>query len=164
MPIIVLEGEGGGRGERACGSTKLGRTFAVHARVRQLLSAMGVPVVQAEGEAEATCAALSSSGSCDHVATSDFDALLALECALPFEVVIDDPLGHCFITPLEDDVANDDGLDVVDYERTPEQDEEYGIAALRQSEAEEAARAKAEKEKEKEGEGVGMGEGLEGID
>ena len=95
---------------------------------------------------------------------ADFDALLALECALPFEVVIDDPLGHCFITPLEDDVANDDGLDVVDYERTPEQDEEYGIAALRQSEAEEAARAKAEKEKEKEGEGVGMGEGLEGID
>ena len=56
LPVIVLEGEGGGRGERKHGANRLGNTFVPHAKVFELLSAMGIPFVHAEGEAEATCA------------------------------------------------------------------------------------------------------------
>jgi hypothetical protein len=41
LPIIVLEGEGGGRCERIHGSAKLGVAFAPHARLRGLFASMG---------------------------------------------------------------------------------------------------------------------------
>lgn len=43
--------------------------------VKQLLRLMGVPVVEAPGEAEASCAALARAGLADAVATEDMDAL-----------------------------------------------------------------------------------------
>ena len=61
-----------------------------------------------------------------------FSDLLALKES--FTIVLDDPLGHCFITPLEDDIKDDERLDVEDYERTPEQDLEFGITQMRLSE------------------------------
>jgi zinc finger protein len=61
-----------------------------------------------------------------------FDKVLALEEA--FTIELDDPLGHCFITPLEDKVEDDDRLTVVDYERTHEQDVEFGIADMKLNE------------------------------
>lgn len=78
LPVIVLEGSGGGRSQRffSRGRGGLGLAFAGHARLRELLHSLGVPSVDAEGEAEATCAALVSCGACDYVATSDCDALL----------------------------------------------------------------------------------------
>jgi len=76
LPVIVLEGQGGGRSERRFGCARLGATFAAQGEVRQLLCSMGIPCVDAEGEAEATCAALTQAGVCDFVASSDFDSLL----------------------------------------------------------------------------------------
>jgi hypothetical protein len=72
----VLEGEGGGRCERIHGSAKLGVAFAPHARLRGLFASMGVPHVNAEGEAEATCAAMTAAGVCDFAVSSDSDVLL----------------------------------------------------------------------------------------
>jgi len=51
-----------------------------------------------------------------------------------FTVELDDPLAHCFVTPLEDNPADDKRLKVVEYERTPEQDLEFGITQMRMSE------------------------------
>ena len=78
LPVIVLEGSGGGRAARTCsrGRGTLGPAFSAHTRVRALLAALGIPCVEADGEAEATCAALVAAGACDFVATTDFDALL----------------------------------------------------------------------------------------
>jgi len=78
LPVVVLEGDGGGRAHRTFsrGWSKLGAAFSAQPKVRALLTALGVPWVNAEGEAEATCAALALSGVCDFVATTDFDALL----------------------------------------------------------------------------------------
>lgn len=82
LPIVVLEGPGGGRKDRVDGrgGKQAGRLSSVLAgpaeEVRQLLAALGIPLVDAEGEAEATCAALARRGACDFVATSDSDALL----------------------------------------------------------------------------------------
>ena len=76
LPVIVLEGRGGGRSERVHGGSQLGAAFAPHDKLRSLLCAMGVPYVDAEGEAEATCAALTQAGACEFAASSDFDALL----------------------------------------------------------------------------------------
>jgi len=42
---------------------------------KKLLSLMGLPFIQAEGEAEATCAALVKSGICTSLVTEDMDAL-----------------------------------------------------------------------------------------
>mmetsp|Transcript_17005 Transcript_17005/g.48587 ORF Transcript_17005/g.48587 Transcript_17005/m.48587 type:complete len:785 (+) Transcript_17005:1100-3454(+) len=78
LPVLVLEGSGGGRAQRVFsrGHGALGAAFAPQAQVRALLDSLGVPWVNAEGEAEATCAALASAGACDFVATTDVDALL----------------------------------------------------------------------------------------
>ena len=76
LPVVVLEGQGGGRSERNRGGAQLGRAFAPHDRIRSLLDSMGIPFVDAEGEAEATCAALNASGVCDFAASGDFDVLL----------------------------------------------------------------------------------------
>jgi len=78
LPVVVLEGSGGGRACRtfSVGHGSLGEKFAAQPRVRALLQALGVPFVNADGEAEATCAALVAAGACDFVATTDFDALL----------------------------------------------------------------------------------------
>jgi len=78
LPVMVLEGTGGGRSARVCsrGHGGLGSAFAAQNRVRTLLEALGVPCMHAEGEAEATCAALVAAGICDFVATTDADALL----------------------------------------------------------------------------------------
>lgn len=61
-----------------------------------------------------------------------FEKLYTLE--EPFTIELDDPLGHCFITPLEDKIEDDDRLTVVEYERTPEQDAEFGIADMKLNE------------------------------
>jgi flap endonuclease GEN len=45
-------------------------------QVAAILEAMGLPVIQAPGEAEATCAALCSAGIVDGVASFDGDTLL----------------------------------------------------------------------------------------
>ena len=76
LPVIVLEGQGGGRAERVHGSARLGNAFTPHAKLRALLSAMGVPCVDADGEAEATCAALTAYGHCEFAVSSDSDVLL----------------------------------------------------------------------------------------
>ena len=78
LPVIVLEGTGGGRGARTFsrGRGALGPAFAAQPRIRALLVSLGIPCITAEGEAEATCAALAAAGDCDFVATTDFDALL----------------------------------------------------------------------------------------
>lgn len=78
LPVVVLEGTGGGRAERVCsrGRGGLGPIFAAQPRVRALLDALGIPCVNADGEAEATCAQLVACGACDFAATEDFDALL----------------------------------------------------------------------------------------
>jgi len=57
LPVIVLEGEHGGRTARVSSGGRgcLGPAFAAHGRIRILLAALGVPYVDAEGEAEATC-------------------------------------------------------------------------------------------------------------
>ena len=57
LPVIVLEGERGGRAARVSSGGRgcLGPAFAAHGRIRVLLAALGVPYVDAEGEAEATC-------------------------------------------------------------------------------------------------------------
>jgi hypothetical protein len=52
------------------------RLDAIGRAVRELLDALGVPHVQAVGEAEATCAALSACGWVSAAATLDVDALL----------------------------------------------------------------------------------------
>ena len=57
-------------------------------------------------------------------------------------MILDDPLGHCFVTPLEDDVADDDRLNVVEYVRTEDQDLEFGITQLRLMEEEEKQKLK----------------------
>lgn len=80
----------------------------------------------------------------------------------PFEVILDDPLGHCFVTPLEDDVADDDRLNVVEYVRTEDQDLEFGITQLRLMEEEEKQKLKQQDE-EGGGEG-GKKEELASID
>eukprot|EP00929_Paragymnodinium_shiwhaense_P059833 TRINITY_DN29935_c0_g1_i1.p1 TRINITY_DN29935_c0_g1~~TRINITY_DN29935_c0_g1_i1.p1 ORF type:complete len:999 (+),score=215.70 TRINITY_DN29935_c0_g1_i1:69-2999(+) len=78
LPVLVLEGSGGGRSQRSCtlGHGGLGAAFAAQPKLRALLKALGVPWVDSAGEAEATCAALAEAGRCDYVATTDFDALL----------------------------------------------------------------------------------------
>lgn len=78
LPVVVLEGTGGGRANRTFsrGRGGLGSAFAPQPRVHALLVALGIPCIIAEGEAEATCAALAAAGHCDFVATTDFDALL----------------------------------------------------------------------------------------
>ena len=76
LPVIVLEGRGGGRAAREFGSARLSNVFAPHAKLRALLSAMGVPYVDADGEAEATCAALAAYGHCEFAVSSDSDVLL----------------------------------------------------------------------------------------
>jgi len=78
LPVVILEGSGGGRAHRTFsrGYGTLGRAFASQSRVRALLDSLGVPCIDAEGEAEATCATLVDRGICDFVATTDFDALL----------------------------------------------------------------------------------------
>ena len=77
LPVVVLEGTGGGRGARLNGVSHLSYFLAsVQPQIRLLLDALGVPVVHASGEAEATCAALVLAGVCDCVATTDADALL----------------------------------------------------------------------------------------
>jgi len=78
LPVVVLEGNGGGRASRTFsrGWGILGSAFAPQPKIRTLLVALGIPCVDAEGEGEATCAALVASGDCDFVATTDFDALL----------------------------------------------------------------------------------------
>ena len=77
-PPGTCAGSGGGRAARVCSAGRggLGPTFAAHTQVRALLAALGIPCIDAEGEAEATCAALVAAGSCHFVASSDFDALL----------------------------------------------------------------------------------------
>ena len=80
LPVVVLEGCGGGRatrfGPRATGGCLSNALADPGEDVRRLLAAIGVPSIDAEGEAEATCAALTKCGACDFVATSDSDALL----------------------------------------------------------------------------------------
>lgn len=78
LPVMVLEGTGGGRANRTFsrGRGGLGSCFAPQSKVRAMLTALGVPWVDAEGEAEAGCAALVSAGRCDFAATTDFDSLL----------------------------------------------------------------------------------------
>lgn len=81
LPVLVLEGVGGGRAERLArgGRRKnagLSPILAMQKEVVELLSALGVPCIKAEGEAEAECATLGACSECDFVATTDFDALL----------------------------------------------------------------------------------------
>jgi transcription elongation factor Elf1 len=65
--------DSGGGGQGSTGSSRLD---AIGRAVRELLDALGVPHVQAVGEAEATCAALSACGWVSAAATLDVDALL----------------------------------------------------------------------------------------
>lgn len=59
------------------GSFKAGGPFQIMmADTRALLDAMGLPYVNAPGEAEATCALLNRAGKVDAVASDDGDALL----------------------------------------------------------------------------------------
>ncbi|KAK9866620.1 hypothetical protein WJX84_011606 [Apatococcus fuscideae] len=88
VPVCVLEGQsppeklellrarfravhgsdGGGRGNRIFQRTQQ--------HIANMLHAMGLPTVQAPGEAEATCAALNEAGLADAVASRDGDALV----------------------------------------------------------------------------------------
>mmetsp|Transcript_62997 Transcript_62997/g.150052 ORF Transcript_62997/g.150052 Transcript_62997/m.150052 type:complete len:679 (-) Transcript_62997:78-2114(-) len=78
LPLLVLEGAKGGRASRAfsIGNGQLGEAFMSQGKVKMLLQALGIPYVEAEGEAEATCAALVKRGVCSSAATTDADALL----------------------------------------------------------------------------------------
>lgn len=78
LPVIVLEGSGGGRAQRSFsrGYGALGSAFCAQTRIRHMLRSLGIPFVDAEGEAEAACAMLAANGQCDFVATTDFDAIL----------------------------------------------------------------------------------------
>lgn len=60
----------------AMGPSEQNRFRVFQAEVKELAEAMGVPVVQAKGEAEATCAYLNAQGLVDGVATNDCDCLL----------------------------------------------------------------------------------------
>lgn len=62
-----------GMGATGCGGGVFGRLGDVAART---LRALGLPAVEAPGEAEATCAAMNAAGLVDGCATSDGDALL----------------------------------------------------------------------------------------
>ena len=78
LPVVVLEGTEGGRGARASGrgGSALGTLAQVQPQLKEILLALGVPCVQATGEAEAACAELAHSGVCDFAASRDFDVLL----------------------------------------------------------------------------------------
>lgn len=78
LPVVVLEGAGGGRAERlGRGAGRLNATLAQPAsEVKRLLAAIGVPCIDADGEAEAACAALAQCGACDFAASDDSDTLL----------------------------------------------------------------------------------------
>ena len=54
LPVVVLEGRCGGRADRRCtpGRGALGPAFAPQPAVRALLGALGVPCLDADGEAE----------------------------------------------------------------------------------------------------------------
>ncbi|KAG2492199.1 hypothetical protein HYH03_009446 [Edaphochlamys debaryana] len=89
-PIFVLEGDtpeakmgrlqqrslAKGFGGAAGGNRRGGRHDALGRKVVELLDLLGVPHVDAPGEAEAMCAALAAAGLADAVVTSDVDCLL----------------------------------------------------------------------------------------
>lgn len=55
----------------------------------------------------------------------------------PWTLVIKDPLANSFVAPLTADMANDARLSVEDYDRSPSDDEEYGIDHLKLHESSE---------------------------
>ncbi|GLC45267.1 hypothetical protein PLESTB_000718600 [Pleodorina starrii] len=89
-PVFVLEGDtpkakmgrlnqrslARGFSGRAVGNRRGGRHDALGRKVVELLDAMGIPHVDAPGEAEAMCAALTVVGLAHAAVTSDVDALL----------------------------------------------------------------------------------------
>ncbi|GIL82676.1 hypothetical protein Vretifemale_11582 [Volvox reticuliferus] len=89
-PLFVLEGDtpeakmgrlnqrslARGFSGRAVGNRRGGRHDALGRKVVELLDLMGIPHVDAPGEAEAMCAALTSVGLAHAAVTSDVDALL----------------------------------------------------------------------------------------
>lgn len=53
-----------------------------------------------------------------------------MTCAIPFTVIIDDPLANSFIQNLNAPDP-DSQLEIEDYDRTEEQDNELGISDMR---------------------------------
>ncbi|KIZ05294.1 putative Flap endonuclease GEN [Monoraphidium neglectum] len=93
LPLFVIEGNtpeakleklrqrciatyGPGAGQRRVGNNAGSRFSSLGRKVAELLDCLGVPWVQAEGEGEATCAALNMCGWAQGCYTADVDALL----------------------------------------------------------------------------------------
>ncbi|XP_021754038.1 zinc finger protein ZPR1-like [Chenopodium quinoa] len=70
----------------------------------------------------------------------DFNARLnkLLSLKEPWTLIIDDALANSFVAPATDDFENDDQLKIEDYERTVEQNEEFGLNDMDTSSADAA--------------------------
>ncbi|XP_021735966.1 zinc finger protein ZPR1-like [Chenopodium quinoa] len=70
----------------------------------------------------------------------DFNARLnkLLSLKEPWTLIIDDALANSFVAPATDDFVNDDQLKIEDYERTVEQNEEFGLNDMDTSSADDA--------------------------
>lgn len=58
-----------------------------------------------------------------------------LECTQPWTLILKDPLSNSFILPLTERMEDDSQLSSEEYERSAEENEEYGIDVLEQTES-----------------------------
>lgn len=55
------------------------------------------------------------------------------ELRQPWTLVLKDPLANSYIAPLCEDSSMDDRLTVEEYDRSPEEDDEFGITDLKKN-------------------------------
>ena len=65
---------------------------------------------------------------------SDLEGLL--ECKQEWSLVLRDPLANSFVMPLRDRIEDDENLTTEDYERSDEENQQFGIDALQRIEEE----------------------------
>ena len=59
-----------------------------------------------------------------------------LECKKEWSLLLRDPLANSFVMPLHDTIEDDHNLTVEEYERTAQENQQYGINALQKIEEE----------------------------